>query len=126
MIGIALITFVAVIGQGFRSSFTDSVDELFTADYALTGRQDGRCTNESVRARRDGPGRQGRLADPLGRGAGSTARSSRVNGIDANLTKVRPHAWANGSDDVPAELGSTGAIITKSTRRTMRSPSGRA
>ncbi len=36
MIGIALITFVAVIGQGFRSSFTDSVDELFVADYALT------------------------------------------------------------------------------------------
>jgi putative ABC transport system permease protein len=36
MIGLALITFVAVIGQGFRSSFTSSVNELFVADYAVT------------------------------------------------------------------------------------------
>ncbi len=36
MIGIALITFVAVLGQGVRSSFTSAVNELFVADYALT------------------------------------------------------------------------------------------
>ena len=35
MIGLALITFVAVIGQGVRSSFTSAVDELFVADYAV-------------------------------------------------------------------------------------------
>ena len=36
MIGLALITFVAVIGQGVRSSFSSSVDQLFLGDYALT------------------------------------------------------------------------------------------
>ena len=36
MIGLALITFVAVIGQGLRTSFTGAVDELFIADYAVT------------------------------------------------------------------------------------------
>ena len=34
MIGLALITFVAVIGQGVRSSFSSAVDQLFVADYA--------------------------------------------------------------------------------------------
>ena len=36
MIGLALITFVAVLGQGVRRSFTGAVNELFVADYALT------------------------------------------------------------------------------------------
>ena len=36
MIGLALITFVAVIGQGFKSSFTGSVNEQFIADYSVS------------------------------------------------------------------------------------------
>ena len=36
MIGLALITFVAILGSGLRSSFGDAVDKLFVADYALT------------------------------------------------------------------------------------------
>src|SRR5439155_17226653 len=40
MIGLALITFVAILGQGLRSSFESAVDKLFAADYAVTA-QDG-------------------------------------------------------------------------------------
>src|SRR5262249_15347411 len=36
MIGLALVTFVAILGQGIRSSFESAVDDLFKADYALT------------------------------------------------------------------------------------------
>ena len=36
MIGLALVTFVAIFGQGIRSSFEDAVNKLFVADYALT------------------------------------------------------------------------------------------
>ena len=36
MIGLALVTFVAIFGQGIRSSFEDAVNELFIGDYALT------------------------------------------------------------------------------------------
>src|SRR5439155_6838679 len=36
MIGLALVTFVAVLGQGIRTSFEDAVDQLFVADYAIT------------------------------------------------------------------------------------------
>ena len=33
MIGLSLITFVAVLGQGVEDSFTAAVNELFVADY---------------------------------------------------------------------------------------------
>src|SRR4051794_26810783 len=36
MIGLALITFVAFLGAGLRSSYSDAVNKLFVADYALT------------------------------------------------------------------------------------------
>jgi putative ABC transport system permease protein len=36
MIGLALVTFVGILGNGLRSTFVDSVDELFVADYTLT------------------------------------------------------------------------------------------
>src|SRR4051794_40532243 len=36
MIGLALVTFVAIFGQGLRSSFEDAVNTLFVADYAVT------------------------------------------------------------------------------------------
>ena len=36
MIGLALVTLVAVLGQGIRSTFTDAVDRIFVADYAIT------------------------------------------------------------------------------------------
>ena len=36
MIGLALITFVAILGAGLRSSYSDAVNKLFAGDYALT------------------------------------------------------------------------------------------
>ena len=36
MIGLALVTFVAILGQGIRTSFESAVDQLLRGDYALT------------------------------------------------------------------------------------------
>ena len=36
MIGLALVTFVAIFGAGSSSSFEDAVNQLFVADYAVT------------------------------------------------------------------------------------------
>ena len=36
MIGLALVTFVAVFAQGLRAPFEDAVNKLFVGDYALT------------------------------------------------------------------------------------------
>src|SRR4029453_15010437 len=55
MIGLALITFVAVVGQGVRSSFTSSVEELWVADYAITA-GDNPLTNKAAAAAETAPG----------------------------------------------------------------------
>ena len=58
MIGLALITFVAVLGQGVRTSFTGAVDELFVADYALIGPGFDAGLEQGRRRRRRGAGRR--------------------------------------------------------------------
>ncbi|MDX6377909.1 MAG: putative transport system permease protein [Gaiellaceae bacterium] len=113
MIGIALITFVAVIGQGFRSSFSDSVNELFVADYALTSTdKTADLPGEAVTALATAPG-----VDAISQIRSGEARLNgekvSLNGVDGNMPKVLKITWANGSDSVPAKLGATGAVITK-------------
>jgi putative ABC transport system permease protein len=113
MIGIALITFVAVIGQGFRSSFTDSVDELFVADYALTSTdKTAELPSEAVTALAKAPGveavSQIRSGEALLNG-----EKIALNGIDGNMPKVLSITWSDGSDSVPARLDDDGAIITE-------------
>ena len=57
MIGLALITFVAVIGQGFKTSFTSAVDSEFIGDYSLSAGNNGQLlTNQAATAVAKTPG----------------------------------------------------------------------
>jgi putative ABC transport system permease protein len=110
MIGLALITFVAVLGQGVRSSFTDAVNELFIADYALT------AGNEPVPAKAaasvsGAPGVEA-VSEIRGGEARLDGEAIQVSGVDANLTKVVDMTWSSGDSSVPAELGDDGAFVT--------------
>jgi putative ABC transport system permease protein len=67
MIGLALVTFVAILGQGLRASFDDAVNKLFVADYALTAPDN--ASRRSRQRRRGGRGDSRRDrgdADPPG------------------------------------------------------------
>jgi putative ABC transport system permease protein len=111
MIGIALVTFVAVLAQGLKSSFSDAVDELFVADYSLTAEGDfGSVSDASVAAARDTPGvtAVSAIRSGEGRAFGSTVG---VNGVDENLSAIIDMSWAQGSADVPAQLGRDGAFV---------------
>jgi putative ABC transport system permease protein len=111
MIGLALITFVAVLGQGVRTSFTSAVDDLFVADYAVTAGNE-LLTSKAAQAAATAPGvvvmSEIRAAD-----AKIAGKSVHVNGVDRNLTKVVAMKWAAGAGNVPAELGRDGAFIKK-------------
>jgi putative ABC transport system permease protein len=110
MIGLALITFFAMIGEGFRSSFTSSVNKLFVADYAVTA-GDKPLTNKAAAAVRKVPGVEA-VTEIRGANAKLAGRSSiRVSGVDGNAAKVVPLKWTSGSDSVPAELGRDGAFV---------------
>ena len=111
MIGLALITFVAVIGQGFRSSFTSSVNELFVADYAVTAGKSP-LTNKAAEAVANAPGVEA-VSEIRAAEAQLAGKSISINGVDGNLPKVVDMKWATGSTSVPGQLGRDGAFIKK-------------
>jgi putative ABC transport system permease protein len=111
MIGLALVTFVAILGQGIRSSFESAVDDLFKADYALTSQDTFTpLTISAEKAVAKAPG----VTTVSGIRAGSAKVFGSVEdltGADPNLTKVIHLDWKEGSNAVPAELGQTGAFV---------------
>jgi ABC-type antimicrobial peptide transport system permease subunit len=111
MIGLALVTFVAILGQGIRSSFESAVDDLFKGNYALTSEDTFTpLTIEAEKAAAKAPG----VTAVSGVRAGSAKIFGSVDnltGADAQLTKVIHLDWKEGSNAVPAELGQTGAFL---------------
>jgi putative ABC transport system permease protein len=108
MIGLALVTFVAIFGQGVFKSFEDAVDQLFIADYAVTATNT--FTPIDVAAGKSLVGQPG-VSDVTPIRAGS----ARFLGGEHNLTAVAPNVatgvridWKAGGSSVPARLGKTG------------------
>jgi putative ABC transport system permease protein len=112
MIGIALITFVAVLGQGVRSSFTSAVNELFVADYTLIGSGEGApISNKAAQAVAKAPGVQV-VSEIRSAEARVGDKKILITGVDGNLTKTVHMTWTKGSSSVPAQLGRDGAFVT--------------
>jgi putative ABC transport system permease protein len=113
MIGLALVTFVAIFGQGIRSSFEDAVNELFVADYALTSTS----TFDPIEAEAG----QALVGKPgINDVTAIRAGSARYLGSDNNLTAVQSNLnkgvamdWTQGSDAVPGQLGLDGFFASK-------------
>jgi putative ABC transport system permease protein len=112
MIGLSVITFVAVLGQGAKSAFSASVDELFVADYAVVGSDDTPLTSKAAGAAASIPGVQ--LVSEIRSGEAKLGTTTVVvNGVDRNLSKVVHTEWSSGSGDVAANLGRSGAFVKK-------------
>jgi putative ABC transport system permease protein len=111
MIGISLVTFVAVLGAGLRNSFTDSLTEQIQSNYVVTA-PDG-WTPFS-------PG----AADALGSTGGVTASTIRedqvlafgdkepIDSVDRHAGQLLNFAWKDGTDDSFQQLAGNGAIVT--------------
>jgi putative ABC transport system permease protein len=114
MIGIALVTFVAILGQGLRASFSASWDEQVSTDYVVTA-EDGRTPIPGGTARA--------LASTPGVAAVTTVREDQtrafgqvmpVIGIDpASVRSALRFHWEAGSDAALRAIGDEGAIVTK-------------
>ena len=108
MIGLALVTFVAIFSAGTFKSFEGAVDQLFIADYAITATNT--FTPIDAAAGRALVGKPG-VSDVTPIRAGS----SRFLGSDHNLTAVEPNIatgvrldWKAGNTSVPRRLGNNG------------------
>jgi putative ABC transport system permease protein len=111
MIGLALVTFVAIFGAGLRSSFESAVDDIFIADYALTS--SNTFTPMSVEA--ENAVRLSPAATVVsGVRAGSAkflGSSHNLTGVDGDMSKVIHIDWQAGDNNVPARLGDDGFFV---------------
>jgi putative ABC transport system permease protein len=113
MIGLALVTLVAVLAAGLKSTFTSSVNELFKADYALTATNNfSPIPTASAAALATVPGVQ--VAAGVRAGSGSAfGKEIAVTGVPADISKVIKVKWQSGSPVTPAELAEDGAFLSK-------------
>ncbi len=117
MIGLTLVTVVAVLGAGLNSSTKSAITDQLRADFVVDG-------NNGLPFR-------AAEGDELARVPGVTAVSHvrtdkaliageqiDVTGIDpATIASFYTFNWVEGSDDTLAQLGSDGALVTESYAR---------
>ena len=111
MIGLALVTLVALLGQGIRSTFTGAVDKIFVADYAITAQNNfSPIPIEAAKAAEEAPGVEAVASVRTG--------EALVFGNPSVVTAVTPNSagainldWKDGSQAVFSELGADGAFV---------------
>jgi putative ABC transport system permease protein len=112
MIGLALVTFVAVLGQVIKTSFASQTDRIVQSDYLLTA-QDGFSPfpTEAGETLASAPGVE-LVSSVRSDSALVLDDEQAVAGIDpATIAKVSELTWARGSDDVLAGLAGDRAIV---------------
>jgi putative ABC transport system permease protein len=113
MIGLALVTFVATLGAGLRSSDEDALKDQVRSDYVVSSTNDGGSVPVAAGAK---------LAASPQVTVASSVRSDQarvlgdtvdVAGVDpATITRVYKFDWTQGSDATASGLGD-GAIVMK-------------
>jgi putative ABC transport system permease protein len=113
MIGIALVTFVAVLANGMKQSNRGAIEDQVSADYVITS-QDGYMPFVAA---------AGDAVDDVGGGTTTDVRSdlAKVAGSDRYLTGIEPDTitnaynfeWVDGSDAVLGEMDEDGAVVDK-------------
>jgi putative ABC transport system permease protein len=134
MIGVTLVTLVSVLAAGIKSTFEDSVNKLFTANYALTSQNGFTPTSiASEKALVGVPGVEVVSGVRAGEAEEFGHRIS-VTAVEPNLSSVIDLKWKEGSIETPAQLGRNGAFVAKSYAKdhkltvgspiTLKTPSG--
>jgi putative ABC transport system permease protein len=112
MIGLALVTFVAVLSNGMKASNRGAIEEQIAADYVVTS-QDGFTpfVSGAGDAAAEAPGVE--LATSVRAEVGKVANVDKyVTGIEPDkIASVYSFDWADGSEDVLSDLGELGAIV---------------
>jgi putative ABC transport system permease protein len=114
MIGLALVTFVAVLSNGFKESNRGAIEEQIKADFVVTS-QDGFtpfvATAGDAAAKAPGIEVASSVRAEVGKVAGT---DKYVTGIEPDkIASVYNFDWVDGSDAVLGRLGEHDAIVDK-------------
>jgi putative ABC transport system permease protein len=114
MIGVALVTFIAVLANGMKASNRGAIEDQVKADYVVTA-QDGYSpfVPGAADALADSP--EAELVTSVRAELGKVAGSSQyVTGIKPDdIAEAYTFEWEDGSNAVLAHLGRNGAIVAK-------------
>ena len=111
MIGLALVTLVAVLAAGITSSFRDAVNDLWTDGYAITAEDNfSPIPIAAGNAAAETPGVEA-IANVRGGDASVFGRRSRRPGSTRRRSGIFNLDWVEGSDAVIGALGAHGAIV---------------
>jgi hypothetical protein len=113
MMRLTLVTLVSVIAAGLKTTFGDSVNKLFTADYALTSQNGFNPTSTASEvALRHQPGVEFLAGVRAGEGKAFGHRIG-VTGVPADISNVIDVKWQVGDPSTPGRLGNDGAFVSK-------------
>jgi putative ABC transport system permease protein len=113
MIGLTLVTTVAVLGQGMRESATSTVDRQITADYVVTA-DDGFSTVPAAIGKRIAsvPGIE--TSSVRSDKANAFGSGTTVTGLDSHIADMYRFRFSDGTMAAVAALQHGGAIVRKS------------
>jgi putative ABC transport system permease protein len=113
MIGLALVTLVATLAAAIIKPFENAVDQIFTADYAVTAQNNFSPLPTSVAAAVASTSGLESIASVRGGNGKAFNRSIQVTAVDPQAADVLSLDWQHGSQAVLGQLGSDGAIVAK-------------
>jgi putative ABC transport system permease protein len=117
MVGLALVSFVAVFGAGLRAAFERSVDEVFRANYVLTSQNGFTPLSASAGdALQKAPGItvSGVRATPnSNENVEAFGEKKLLSGVDPGISKVLKLNWVDGSQQTIEGLGRDGTVVSK-------------
>jgi putative ABC transport system permease protein len=113
MIGLALVTLVAMLAAGIKHSFNSAVDKLWTTDYAVTAQNNFEPIPTSLaKPIRTAP----RVEAVVGVRTGEArylGKKRQLSAMDPGGSRVFNLDWTAGSQSVMDTLGTTGAFVDK-------------
>ena len=116
MIGLTLVTVVAVLGAGLNTSTRAAVTDQLRADYVVDGERRAAVPGRGGRGARPCARRGGRLAGPQRQGGRAAARrSTSPASIRRTIARFYRFDWTRGvRRGRSRQLGTDGALVTKS------------
>ena len=121
MIGLALVTFVSVLGSGLTDTAKSDVTEQISASHVVTSKN-GWDPSPIAAGRAIAAGNPGAVVSSVREDQARVDGSgTAVDGVDpGTIAGVYRFTWVNGSDRSLATLDGDGAIVTETLRRRPR------
>jgi putative ABC transport system permease protein len=113
MIGIALVAFIATLTNGLKASNQEAIEDQVSAEYVLTSGDGYTAFVAGIGDALAQSGEAELVTNVRTDAARLNGDDGEIGGVDpATITSAYTFDWTEGSDDVLADLGTTGAVVS--------------